>query len=118
PRPVTARAGDATWVRVTFIAITLIFAALFLVVPLLSVFYEALRAGWAEYVSALSAKESLHAMWMTLLVALFAVPLNTIFGVLAAWSIAKFDFRGKALLTTLIDLPFSVSPVIAGMVFL
>jgi sulfate/thiosulfate transport system permease protein len=116
--------GAGRWGRGAAVALTLGFVGLFLVLPLATVFYEALRpreggaAGQAGgYWAAITAPEALHAIKLTLLVAVLAVPLNTVFGVAAAWSIAKFRFRGKSLLITLIDLPFSVSPVIAGMVF-
>ncbi len=103
--------------RLLFISITLGFVALFLILPLLSVFYEALRAGWQTYKAALVDPNSIHAVKLTLLVAAIAVPLNTVFGIAAAWAIAKFDFRGKTILTTIIDIPFAVSPVISGMIF-
>jgi len=115
-RPGGGRAG-AWWVKAGCITITLGFVGLFLVLPLASVFYEALRAGWRVYGSALVDPDSLHAMKLTLIVTGMAVPLNTVFGIAAAWAIAKFDFRGKALLKTVIDIPFAVSPVISGLVF-
>ena len=95
-------------VRVTLIAIALIFLALFLVLPLLTVFVEAFRKGAPAFIEALAEPDTLSAMRLTLTVAAIAVPLNLVFGVAAAWAIAKFEFRGKAFLTTLIDLPFSV----------
>lgn len=116
-RRIHGRSAGAAWVKAACIAITLGFIALFLLLPLIAVFYEAFRKGWSEYAAALTDPDSLHAMKMTLAVAAFTVPLNTIFGIAAAWCIAKFSFKGKALLTTLIDLPFAVSPVIAGMIF-
>jgi sulfate transport system permease protein len=88
-----------------------------LLLPLVAVFVEALRRGWAVYVAALVEPDALAAIRLTLLTAAIAVPLNLIFGLAAAWAIAKFEFRGKQFLTTLIDLPFSVSPVIAGLIF-
>jgi sulfate transport system permease protein len=94
------------------------FLALFLVLPLVTVFIEALREGSVAYVEAIREPDAVAALKLTLLAAAIAVPLNLVFGVCAAWAIARFEFRGKALLTTLIDLPFAVSPVIAGMVFL
>jgi sulfate transport system permease protein len=111
------RSGGAVWVKAAAIAVTLAFVGLFLAVPLISVFYEALRAGWATYVHALVDPNSLYAMKLTLLVTAIAVPLNTVFGVAAAWAIAKFEFRGKSLLKTVIDIPFAVSPVISGLIF-
>jgi sulfate transport system permease protein len=116
-RAASSAVAAAGWTRGLFIAVTLGFVLVFLVVPLMSVFYEAFRKGWDFYGRVLAAPDSLHAMKMTLIVAAIAVPLNTLFGVAAAWGIAKFEFRGKTLLTTLIDVPFSISPVIAGMVF-
>jgi sulfate/thiosulfate transport system permease protein len=87
------------------------------VVPLVAVLAEALRKGWATYLAALVEPDAVAAIKLTLLVAAIAVPFNLIFGVAAAWAIAKFEFRGKSLLITLIDLPFSVSPVVAGLVY-
>ena len=94
------------------------FLALFLFLPLAAVFYEALRQGLALYVAALTEPDALAAVRLTLLTAAIAVPLNAAFGLAAAWAIAKFRFRGRNLLITLIDLPFAVSPVIAGMIFI
>jgi len=111
-RPVTT---EPVWVRRTLIALALAFFGLFLLLPLLAVFVEALRKGWAVYLAALVEPDALAALKLTLLAAAIAVPLNLVFGVAAAWAIAKFSFRGKALLLTLIDLPFSVSPVVAGL---
>ena len=104
-------------VRWLLIAVTLAFLGVFLLLPLITVFVQALAQGVATYARALSDDDTLASIRLTLLTAAIAVPLNTLFGVAAAWAIAKFEFRGKNLLTTLIDLPFSVSPVIAGMVF-
>ncbi len=104
-------------VRIVLIAITLIFLATFLVVPLAAVFDLAFSKGVAFYFSALADPDAWSAIRLTLLVAAIAVPLNVVFGLAASWAIAKFEFRGKSLLMTLIDLPFSVSPVIAGLVY-
>jgi sulfate/thiosulfate transport system permease protein len=93
------------------------FLGLFLVVPLAAIFVQALENGVEGYVRAVAEPDALHALRLTLLTAAVAVPLNAAFGVAAAWAIARFDFRGKAMLITLIDLPFAVSPVIAGLVF-
>ena len=93
------------------------FFALFLLLPLIAVFVEALRKGWSAYLAALVEPDALSAIRLTLLTAAIAVPLNLVFGIAAAWAITKFDFRGKQLLITLIDLPFSVSPVIAGLIY-
>jgi sulfate transport system permease protein len=104
-------------VRWTLIAVALGFLALFLVLPLVTVFVEAFANGAAAYFTAIGQPDAMAALRLTLIAALIAVPANLVFGVCAGWAIAKFDFRGKNLLTTLIDLPFAVSPVIAGMVF-
>lgn len=108
---------EAPWVRRTLIAIALVFMALFLVLPLAAVFTEALRKGWEAYWEALKEPDAWAAIRLTLITAAVAVPLNLVFGVAAAWAVAKFEFRGKAFLTTLIDLPFSVSPVVAGLIY-
>lgn len=109
--------GEGPFVRGVLIALALAFLALFLLVPLASVFVEAFRGGRLAYAAALRDPDVLTAIRLTLTTALVAVPLNVVFGVAAAWCIAKFDFRGKNVLLTLIDLPFAVSPVIAGMIF-
>jgi len=103
--------------RAVLIAIALVFLGLFLVLPLVSVFVEAFRRGGAEFLAAFGDADTLSAIRLTLLVAAIAVPLNMVFGIAAAWAIAKFEFKGKAFLTTLIDLPFSISPVISGLVY-
>lgn len=104
-------------VRYILTGIALLFLALFLVVPLVAVFYQALSKGIGFYLDALVDPDAVAAIKLTLLTAAIAVPLNLVFGLAASWCIAKFEFRGKALLTTLIDLPFSVSPVISGLVY-
>jgi sulfate transport system permease protein len=111
------RTTETPAVRWLLTALALGFMALFLVLPLAAVFVEALRGGWGAYWAALIDPDAWAAIRLTLLTAVFAVLLNLVFGVAAAWCIAKFDFRGKALLTTLIDLPFSVSPVVAGLIY-
>lgn len=113
----SAATREPAWVKGVLIAVALSFFSLFLLLPLVTVFAEALRKGWAVYLAALVEPDALFAIYLTLLVTAIAVPLNLIFGVTAAWTIAKFDFRGKQLLTTLIDLPFSVSPVIVGLMY-
>ena len=105
------------WVQLTLITIALLFLTVFLFVPLAAVFYEALRKGASVYWEAISEPDAISAIKLTFIAALIAVPLNLVFGVAAAWAIAKFDFRGKSLLITLIDLPFSVSPVISGLIY-
>jgi sulfate transport system permease protein len=112
------RAGnDAPWVRRILIALSLSFLSLFLFLPLIAVFVEALRDGVSAYFTAVTAPDTLAAIRLTLLSTCIAVPLNVVFGVAAAWAITRFDFRGKNLLITLIDLPVAVSPVIAGMIY-
>ncbi len=106
---------EAGWVRRVILGISLTFFVSCLLLPLILVFVEAFRQGWQTYIHALVDPDTLSAIKLTLLTAVVAVPLNVIFGIAAAWAIAKFQFRGKALLTTLIDLPFSVSPVVAGL---
>jgi len=108
---------EAPWVRWTLTGVALAFIALFLVLPLAAVAAEALRKGWGAYLEALKEPDAWSAIRLTLITAAIAVPLNLVFGVAAAWCIAKFDFRGKAFLTTLVDLPFSVSPVVAGLIY-
>ncbi|WP_062788673.1 sulfate ABC transporter permease subunit CysW [Aquitalea pelogenes] len=105
-------------VRYALTAVALVFLFLFLLLPLIGVFWEALHKGWQLYLSALVEPEALSAIKLTLISAAIAVPLNLVFGVAAAWAIARFEFRGKSLLTTLIDLPFAVSPVVAGLMFI
>ncbi len=101
----------------TLISIGLAFALLFLLVPLVNVFYEAFRGGVGYYFRSLTEPDTRSAIRLTLLIAGISVPMNLVFGLAAAWAIAKFEFRGKAVLITLIDLPFAVSPVISGLVF-
>jgi sulfate transport system permease protein len=115
--PVSAATTEPPLVRGALIAVALIFLTLFLFVPLAAVFYEALRKGVGVYLAAIIDPYALAAIRLTLLSAAIAVPLNMAFGVTAAWAIAKFEFRGKSLLITLIDLPFAVSPVIAGLIY-
>lgn len=119
-RPALRRAlplTESRGARLALIAVALAFLLLFLLVPLILVFAEALRAGWRAYAAAVAEPQALAAIRLTLLTALIVVPLNAIFGIAAAWAITKFQFLGKDLLITLVDLPFSVSPVIGGMVF-
>jgi sulfate transport system permease protein len=111
------RRTEPPLVRRLLIGTALAFMALFLVVPLVSVFAEALRQGWAFYFQSLRDPMTLSAIKLTLIAAVISVPLNCVFGVAAAWAIAKFDFRGKNILLTLIDLPFSISPVISGLIY-
>ena len=113
-RVVTA---DRPAIRAVLIAAALAFLALFLLLPLVAVFVEALRQGLGAYFASIMEPDALAAIRLTLLVAAVAVPLNLVFGIAAAWAVAKFEFTGKSLLITLIDLPFSVSPVIAGLIY-
>ncbi len=103
--------------RYTLITVALLFVLLFLVLPLAAVFTEALRKGFGAYLAALKEPDAWSAIELTLIAAAIAVPLNLVFGVSAAWAIAKYEFRGKSFLTTLVDLPFSVSPVVAGLMY-
>jgi len=108
---------ESPWIQAVLIAIALVFIVLFLVLPLAAVFAEALRKGLGAYWLALLEPDAWAAIRLTLLTAVVAVPLNLVFGVAAAWAIAKYDFLGKSFLTTLIDLPFSVSPIVAGLIY-
>ncbi len=116
PRPY-AVTTERPLVRIVLTALALVFLVLFLLLPLAAVFVEALRAGLHAYFAALTEPDALAAIKLTLLVAAIAVPANVVFGLAAAWAIAKFDFPGKSVLNSLIDLPFSVSPVIAGLIY-
>jgi sulfate transport system permease protein len=118
PTPISHPATCDAWVvRATLLVVAVAFAVLFLLVPLLAVFVEAFQKGMTGYLAALGKPASLSAIQLTLLVAAIAVPTNLIAGVAASWAIAKFDFPGKTVLISLIDLPFSVSPVTSGLVF-
>lgn len=108
---------EPSWVRTLLIVAAFAFLALFLFMPLVAVFTEALRKGWDAYIAAIVEPDALSAIRLTLIAAGIAVPLNLVFGVAAAWAIAKFEFRGKNILLTLIDLPFSVSPIISGLIY-
>jgi len=121
--PSNAQAGnrlanrEPAWVRWLLIGIALVFLGGFLVMPLAVVFIQAFSMGWSGYLSALVEPNALAAIRLSLFVVAIAVPLNLVFGLCAAWAIAKFQFTGKSLLITLIDLPFSVSPVVAGLIY-
>ncbi len=115
--PIQRSITEPPVVRRLLIGLTLGFLTLFLFLPLAAVFYEALRKGIGVYLAAIVDPDAVAAIRLTLLCAAIAVPLNLVFGVAAAWAIAKFEFHGKSVLTTLIDLPFAVSPVIAGLIY-
>jgi sulfate transport system permease protein len=117
PRSIAAATTEPVWVRRVLIGVALAFLTLFLFVPLGLVFFEAFKKGLGVYLAAISDPDALSAVKLTLTAAVIAVPLNLVFGIAAAWCIAKFEFTGKNLLLTLIDLPFSVSPVIAGLIY-
>jgi sulfate/thiosulfate transport system permease protein len=108
---------ESPFIKWTLICIALAFCALFLLLPLINVFVQALSKGFSFYIASLTSEDAWASIRLTLLVAIISVPLNVGFGLAAAWAIAKFEFRGKSLLITLIDLPFSVSPVVAGLMF-
>jgi sulfate transport system permease protein len=108
---------EPAWIKWTIIGVSLTFFTLFLLMPLIAVFVEAFRKGWDTYLAALIEPDALSAIKLTLIAAAIAVPLNLSFGVAAAWAITKFEFPGKQVLITLIDLPFSVSPVVAGLIY-
>jgi sulfate transport system permease protein len=109
--------SEPAWVRRALIAVAVAFLGLVLLAPLALVFLQAFGSGWEAYVAALVQPEALAALRLTLLVAALVVPLNTVFGLAAAWAIGKFRFRGRGVLVTLIDLPFAVSPVVAGLIY-
>ncbi|PEK97245.1 sulfate ABC transporter permease subunit CysW [Bacillus mycoides] len=108
---------ESKFVPILFITITILFLSLFLLLPLVTIFMKAFERGIDVYIAAVTDQEAFLAIRLTLLVAVIVVPLNTVFGIAAAWLITKFQFKGKQLLLSLIELPFAVSPVIAGLVF-
>ncbi len=110
--------AEPRWLRWTLTATGLAFLFFFLALPLVAVFVEAFSGGFSAYITALQDPEALSAIGLTVFIAVFVLPFNVAIGIAAAWAIAKFDFRGKSLLITLIDLPFAVSPVVVGLVFL
>ena len=116
-KKVQAGTTEARWIRYSLIGLALTFMFLFLVLPLAAVFTEALRKGLDAYLEALQEPDAWSAIRLTLITAAIAVPMNLVFGVAAAWAIAKYEFKGKSVLTTLVDLPFSVSPVVAGLIY-
>ena len=117
--PAKSRGREDPWVvKILLIGISLAFLTVFLLLPLLNVFAQALAKGWQFYVASLVTPDSRAAIRLTLSVAAVAVPVNVVFGLAAAWAVSKFNFRGKTLLVTVIDLPFSISPVVSGMMFM
>jgi len=114
----TRATQEPAWVRYTLLTVGLGFLFFFLGLPLVAVFVEALAQGLPIYLEALKESETRSAIWLTIVIALAVLPFNILFGVAAAWAIAKFEFKGKSLLITLIDLPFAVSPVVAGLIFI
>lgn len=114
PRKATSESPFSRWL---IIGIAVAFMGLMFVLPLVVIFQEAFRKGWESYVEAFDDRATTHAIWLTLQVAAITVPLNTLFGLAAAWCVSRFQFRGKRLLTALIELPLWVSPVIAGMIY-
>ncbi len=117
PPGIAGATQEPVWVRRSLIAVALLFLTVFLFVPLSIVFVEAFKKGIDVYLAAITEPDARSAIWLTLTAAAISVPMNLAFGVAAAWCIAKFEFRGKNVLLTLIDLPFSVSPVIAGLIY-
>jgi sulfate transport system permease protein len=117
PRALRNATTEPVWIQRVLIGLAIAFMTLFLFVPLATVFFEAFKKGIDVYLAAITEPDARSAIKLTLIAAAFSVPMNLVFGVAAAWAITKFDFRGKSLLLTLIDLPFSVSPVIAGLIF-
>ncbi|WP_439438084.1 sulfate ABC transporter permease subunit CysW [Salinivibrio costicola] len=116
--PLTARIGDSVWIKHSLIGLMLILVALVLVLPLLSIFSIAFSDGIGTYFEHLLAPDTRHAIGLTLLVAVITVPVNLVFGVMLAWAVTRFQFPGRKLVTTLIDIPFAVSPVVAGLLYL
>ncbi|WP_077459118.1 sulfate ABC transporter permease subunit CysW [Salinivibrio kushneri] len=114
----TVRVGDTPWIRRSLIALMLLLVVLVLVVPLVSIFSIAFADGIASYFQHLLAPDTRHAIGLTLLVAVLTVPINLVFGVMLAWAVTRFQFPGRKLVTTLIDIPFAVSPVVAGLLYL
>ena len=116
--PSRKKVKEAKWTKRVLISIMLVYLSIFLLVPLIFIFVKAFEKGASVYLAAITESDALAAIRLTLLVAVIAVPLNTVFGIAAAWLITKFQFKGKQLLLSLIELPFAVSPVIAGLIFI
>ncbi len=113
-----AREGQGAFIRRALIGLGLLLSGLFLVTPLIAVFFQAFASGWRYYVDTIAEPATLHAIQLTVLTALVVVPVNMLFGLCAAWAVTRFSFRGKSLLVALIDLPFSISPIVAGVAYL
>ncbi|NLP32816.1 MAG: sulfate ABC transporter permease subunit CysW [Oligella ureolytica] len=109
---------EPRWLKFLLIAIATAFLGVMLVIPLFSIFVEAFRQGWGLYIASLTEPDAVSAIKLTLLTAAIVLPINVIFGIAVAWLLTRFDFRGKQWMTTLLDLPFSVSPVVAGLMFI
>ncbi|WP_089139002.1 sulfate ABC transporter permease subunit CysW [Vibrio rumoiensis] len=114
----SSRIGEKPLVKWSLISLALFFVAILLVIPLISIFQQAFASGISTYFNNLSEPDTLHAIGLTLIVALLTVPINLVFGVMLAWSVTRFDFIGRKFLITLIDIPFAVSPVVAGLLYL
>lgn len=112
-----AATKDAPWVKRLFVGVAILFMVAMLVIPLMAVFYEAFKGGWQLYLAALVEPEALQAIKLTLITAAIVLPINMVMGLAIAWLVTRYQFRGKQLVTTLLDLPFSVSPVVAGLMF-
>ncbi|MGE4262738.1 sulfate ABC transporter permease subunit CysW [Shewanella sp.] len=113
-----ARVGDAPIIKWSLITLAVLLSGLLLLVPLASIFQQAFAGGWQLYIQHLSQPDALHAIGLTLIAAALTVPINLVFGVLLAWSVTRFEFPGRKILITLIDIPFAVSPVVAGLLYL
>ncbi|MCH1921182.1 sulfate ABC transporter permease subunit CysW [Shewanella sp. A3A] len=113
-----ARVGDAPLIKWGLIILAILLSCLLLLVPLVSIFHQAFASGWQLYVEHLSQPDTLHAIGLTLLVAALTVPINLVFGIMLAWCVTRFEFPGRKLLITLMDIPFAVSPVVAGLLYL
>ncbi|MDH2997666.1 sulfate ABC transporter permease subunit CysW [Pasteurellaceae bacterium LFhippo2] len=110
--------NEPIWVKFLFITLTVITLTILLIVPIIAIFYEALSAGFELFIQSLISTEALNAIKLTLMVALISLPINILFGIIMAWLLANFNFKGKSLILTLIDLPLSVSPVVAGLMLI
>ena len=112
------RVGEAPLIKWSLITLAVLLGLLLLLLPLVSIFQQAFVGGWERYIGHLTQPDSLHAIGLTLMVAALTVPINLVFGIMLAWSVTRFEFPGRKLLITLIDIPFAVSPVVAGLLYL